>query len=332
MSGEERDEPSGEGAGSGGEGPRAHRLQVREDEAGERLDKVLAARGLASRSEAKRWIEAGRVEVEGAAAAPKTKLRAGQSVVARPLPPPPSEAVPQDLPLDVLYEDADLVVVHKPAGLVVHPAPGHPDGTLVNALLHHMRFEDPGGDPMRPGIVHRLDKDTSGVMVVAKSVAAREGLVALFQAHDIERRYEALAVGGLPDAISFETLHGRHPVHRKRFSSKVERGKRAVTHVRVRARLHGASHVDCTLETGRTHQIRVHLADHGAPILGDPLYGKRLRDARLAAAAEAIGRQALHAAVLGFRHPVSGEAMRFEVPPPPEFEAARRLLDEESGR
>lgn len=259
------------------------------------------------------------------ATAPKTKVRAGMAIVVHPAPPPPSTAVPQDLPLDVRYEDEHLLIVHKPAGLVVHPAPGHPDGTLVNALLHHIDFRDPSGDPMRPGIVHRLDKDTSGTLVVAKNTAAREGLVKLFQTHDLTRRYAAIALGRV-QAQTFDTCHGRHPVHRKRFSSQLDRGKRAITHVEPLAALHGATLLACTLETGRTHQIRVHLADAGHPILGDALYGKPPRDPRLRAAHDAIGRQALHAGLLAFVHPITGEPVRVEAEPPSDFDAALAQL------
>ena len=257
----------------------------------------------------------------------KMRLKGGESIVVRPAPPPPSKAEPQDIPIDVVFEDDHLVLVNKAAGMVVHPAAGHPDGTLVNALLHHTTFEE-GGDPMRPGIVHRLDKDTSGVMVVAKSTQARDALTERFKAHDIERRYDAIAVGSLPrDAMTFDTLYGRHPVARKRFSSKVDEGKRAVTHVRVRRRVHAAMAVSCQLETGRTHQIRVHMSDAGCPILGDPIYGKKIRDPRLQEAAAKIGRLALHAAVLGFPHPVTGEALRFEVEAPASFDEALAALD-----
>lgn len=301
-------------------------IRVEPDDAGERLDKFLAGRDIASRAVIQRWIADERIEVDGAPAPAKMRLKGGESIVVRPAPPPPSTAVAQDIPIDIVFEDEHLVVVNKAAGMVVHPAAGHPDGTLVNALLHHTTFEE-GGDPMRPGIVHRLDKDTSGVMVVAKSTQAREALTERFKAHDIERRYEAIAVGSMPrDAMTFDTLYGRHPVARKRFSSKVDEGKRAVTHVRVRRRVHAAMAVSCQLETGRTHQIRVHMSDAGCPILGDPIYGKRLRDPRLQEAAEAIGRLALHAALLGFPHPVSGEALRFEVPVPESFDEALALL------
>ena len=294
--------------------------------AGDRLDRYLTDRTGETRSTLKRWIEDGRVTIDGEVAdAPKTKVRAGMVVVVRPAPPLPSTALPQDLPLDVRFEDEHLLVVHKPAGLVVHPAPGHPDGTLVNALLHHVDFRDPSGDPMRPGIVHRLDKDTSGTMVVAKTTAAREGLVQLFQKHDLQRRYAAIALGRV-EARTFDTFHGRHPVHRKRFSSTVDKGKRAVTHVEPSMGVHGATLVVCTLETGRTHQIRVHLADAGHPILADALYGKPPKDPILRQAHDAIGRQALHAGLLAFTHPITGEAIRVEADIPADFEAALAIL------
>jgi 23S rRNA pseudouridine1911/1915/1917 synthase len=216
-----------------------------------------------------------------------------------------------------------VLVLMKAAGMVVHPAPGHASGTLVNALRFRQSVRELEADATeRPGIVHRLDKDTSGVMVVAKTVAARAGLIAQFQAHDLERAYVAIALGHPSEAFTIDTLHGRHPTDRKRFSSRVREGKRAVTHVRVLERLHASSLIECRLETGRTHQIRMHLAEAGHALLADPVYGRTSSDARLTLAAAAIGRQALHARTLGFRHPVSGEPLRFEAAPPEDFERA----------
>jgi 23S rRNA pseudouridine1911/1915/1917 synthase len=296
-------------------------------ELGERLDRVLAARPLGfSRAQLQRWIEEGRVTIDGRPVAAKDRVRASAIVRIEPGPPPVSDALPEDIPLDVLYEDASLIVLHKPAGLVVHPAAGHASGTLVNALLHHSEVER-GDDPRRPGVVHRLDKDTSGVMVVARTDAAREGLTAQFASHAIEREYQAICLGMPPQAITFETLIGRHPSDRKRFSSKVRLGKRAVTHVTSERALFGAALVRCRLETGRTHQIRVHMADHGFPLLGDPVYGKPSKDARLRDAGEALGRQALHARVLGFVHPESGARLRFESEPPADFLRALAALE-----
>jgi 23S rRNA pseudouridine1911/1915/1917 synthase len=305
--------------------PAAIKLEVSAEEAGERLDKVLSARPLGlSRSALQALIEQGRVEVDGRVLRASAKVAAGARIVVRPLPPPPSEAQPQDIPIELLYRDEHLAVLMKPAGLVVHPAPGHADGTLVNALRFHLDVRE--GDPERPGIVHRLDRDTSGVMVVARTVAAREGLIARFQRHDIDREYRAIALGEPPQALRIETLHGRHPTDRKRFTSKVARGKHAVTSLSRLERLHGAALLSCRLETGRTHQIRMHLAEHGWPLLADPVYGRRSTDPRVRAAAEAIGRQALHARVLGFTHPVTGERLRFVVEPPEDFQRALALL------
>ncbi|HEX6244388.1 MAG TPA: RluA family pseudouridine synthase [Polyangiales bacterium] len=295
-------------------------------EAGQRLDKVLAQRHPEiSRSTFQRWFDESRVSCAGRVVASKDKALVGQSVHVVPGPPPVSEALPEAIPLDILFEDEHLIVLHKPAGLVVHPAAGHASGTLVNALLHHTEVEQ-GDGPRRPGVVHRLDKDTSGVMVVTRTEQAREGLTAQFASHTIERVYEAICVGQPPAQITYDTLIGRHPTDRKRFSSKVRQGKRAVTHVTRVAQLHGAALVQCRLETGRTHQIRVHLADHGFPLLGDPVYGRAPADARLREAGKQLARQALHARVLGFVHPVTQAPLRFDLSPPADFRRALAQL------
>ena len=302
-------------------------ITVPESDDGERLDRVLARIcPQFSRSALQRWIDQGRIEQAGERVSRKTKALAGAEVRIEPAPPEPMSAEPQPIPLDILYEDADLLVLDKAAGLVVHPAPGHPDRTLVNALLHHHAEIQGGADPLRPGIVHRLDKDTSGVMVVAKSTVAHERLVEMFQAHALERAYLAIVRGRPPEAVTYETLHARHPSNRKKFTSTASRGKRAVTHLETVELLHGSTLVRCRLETGRTHQIRVHLADAGHPVLGDPLYGRSVGDPLLRRASIELGRQALHAAVLGFDHPLTGEPLRFETAPPPDFTRALEAL------
>jgi 23S rRNA pseudouridine1911/1915/1917 synthase len=213
--------------------------------------------------------------------------------------------------------------------VVVHPARGHAGGTLVNGLLALGIFaaEELEGENERPGIVHRLDKGTSGVMVVARTSSAREALKAQFQEHSIDREYEAVCAGDVR-AQTFRTLHGRDPKDRMRFTGRLREGKTAVTTVRVLARLRGgiATHVACRLETGRTHQIRVHLAESGTPVVGDPLYGKPAKDVLLRALAERLGHQALHARLLGFTHPTTGERVRFEADPPDDFSALLSVL------
>jgi 23S rRNA pseudouridine1911/1915/1917 synthase len=309
-----------------GSAPAPTVLTLTDEDAGERLDRVLARRCPEfSRSSLQRWIEQGRVEQAGEVVSRKTKAWGGAEVSIHPAPPEAMSAEPQDIALEVLFEDAHLLVLDKPAGLVVHPAPGHPDGTLDNALLHHAQVQG-GADPLRPGIVHRLDKDTSGVMVVAKTPQAHERLVEMFQQHALERAYLAIALGRPPQSITYDTFHARNPAHRKKFTSRGDRGKRAVTHLETVELLHGSTLVRCRLETGRTHQIRVHLAEHGHPVLGDALYGKSIGDPELRCVATELGRQALHAVLLAFAHPITGEPMRFETEPPESFRRALESL------
>jgi 23S rRNA pseudouridine1911/1915/1917 synthase len=278
-----------------------------------------------SRAVVQRLIDDGRVTVNGVVAAKAgAKVKQGDAIVVRVPPPEVLEVTPEDIPLVVLHEDADLIIIDKPAGLVVHPAPGHASGTLVNALLFHCKDLSGIGGVLRPGIVHRLDKDTSGVMVATKSDRAHSVLGAAFkskstgQGSTIHRAYLAIASPPPPQTQgTLRTQYGRHPVHRKRFSSKVASGKPAVTHyTRVEA-LHASALVELRLETGRTHQIRVHASDHGWPLIGDPVYGRVSTDERVAAAATALGRQALHAHTLAFDHPVTGNRLSFtsELPP-----------------
>jgi 23S rRNA pseudouridine1911/1915/1917 synthase len=306
---------------------KAIQIAVARASSGQRLDRFLVAsvEGV-SRAELQRWIAAGRVTVAGAARDAAARVKEGELVTVEPMPPPASAALPEEgVELDVLYSDDDVVVLVKPAGLVVHPAKGHAGGTLVNGLLARGFFRTEDERDERPGIVHRLDKGTSGVMVVARTPEAREKLKAQFAAHTIERAYEAIVAGNAVGG-THATLHGRHPRDRLRFTTRVRTGKQAVTHVRVLARLHGATHVLCTLETGRTHQIRVHLAESGTPVLGDPLYGGRPRDPRVRAVGERLGHQALHARVLGFVHPSTKTPVRYEVEPPAEFAEALAAL------
>ncbi len=307
--------------------PPRHRFVVLPEHAGQRLDAVLAAMvgGDVSRSQLARQITEGVVAIDGqACASPSRKLKSGQVIVWQPPAPRPARDLPaQDIALHVLFEDAHLVVLDKPAGLVVHPAPGHDEGTLVNALLAHCHDLRGIGGELRPGIVHRLDKDTSGVMVVAKDELTLTRLGAAFKAHKIERVYEALGVGKAPAASGrVETLHGRDPKDRKKFSIKVKSGRTAITNWKLLESFAGAVRLQAQLETGRTHQVRLHLAALGCPLLGDPVYGKPPREPGLRKLAKDLGRQALHARTLGFEHPHSGTWMRFESEPPPDFQQA----------
>jgi 23S rRNA pseudouridine1911/1915/1917 synthase len=271
------------------------------------------------------------VRVNGALAKPARKLRAGDQVELQVPKPRPTRAEPEDLHFDVLYQDSDLVALCKPAGMVVHPAAGNFTGTLVNALLHHVKDLQGIGGELRPGLVHRLDRETSGCMVVAKTEAALTSLQAAFKRRDVEKHYLAICHGLPPESGQWDTAYARHPRDRKRFTSRVAEGKRAVTGWKVTERFEGASLLDIELQTGRTHQIRVHFSDHGYPLLHDTLYGATAREAKLPPgklrdAAEAIGRQALHAMTLEFPHPRTGKRLRVEAPLPEDFQAALRLL------
>ena len=340
-------------------------LVMTEEQEGDRLDKALAwlvppGLGL-SRSRLQALIAEGAVSRAGPGGAPgepvtnhKGRVKAGEAYCVVPPPPAPAEPAAEDIPLSVLYEDGHLIVVDKPAGMVVHPAPGAESGTLVNALLHHCRDLSGIGGQARPGIVHRIDKDTSGILVVAKTDAAHQRLSQMFAAHDLDRQYMAITWGA-PDVgdprirgiegveiepggiIAMETQIGRHPSDRKRQAVLQSGGRRALTRFRTMERFGPmekpvAGLVACALETGRTHQIRVHLSHAGHPLVGDAAYARGGRRASgvmgedVRAALDGFRRQALHAAVLGFEHPVTGEALEFETPPPADMSGLLDLL------
>lgn len=283
---------------------------------GQRLDKALADVSGLSRERVKALLGEGRIALAGKIATSGSAKPAEGTPFTITVPAAiPAEAQAQDIALTIAYEDEFLIVVDKPAGLVVHPATGNLDGTLVNALLHHCRGQLSGiGGVARPGIVHRIDKDTSGLLVVAKTDAAHEGLAAQFADHSIERAYLAI-VGGLPTPIA-GTIRGAiaRSSHDRKKMALVEdgRGKHAVTHYKLLERLDSAALVECRLETGRTHQVRVHMASIGHPLLGDPVYGRTPSRLRPLLNQLHFRRQALHAAVLGFNHPVTGAAIRLE--------------------
>lgn len=321
----------------------------------ERLDKALSELlPEVSRATVQRWIEEGRVTVDGAACRARDRLHEGSKLTVEPGPAPATTATADpSVAFTVLFEDAHLIVVDKPAGLVVHPAKGHETGTLVNGLLSRYAGTWACGDTsdpleaVRPGIVHRIDKDTSGLLVVARSDVAREGLKSQLQAHTMGRRYLALSMG-VPTKRTCKTPYGRHPHARLKWSSLVFEGKEAISHFHVlevfgvpKAK-HGykerpglvesaqtglAALVECRLETGRTHQIRVHMAEQcKTPLLSDSLYGRPCSDPRLVAVQSIIGRQALHAESLSFVHPVTFEPMTFSSPLPADFSAALEQL------
>lgn len=290
-------------------------LTATSEDRGVRIDAWLAAHveGL-TRSAAAKLLESGGVAVNGVSAAKNYRLTGGETVeVTR----PEAEEIavePQDIPLDVVYEDQDVIVVNKPVGLVVHPAPGHPDGTLVNALLHHCGDSLSGiGGEKRPGIVHRIDKDTSGLIIAAKNDFAHQFLSAQLSDHTLGREYEAVVHGGFRnDAGTVDAPIGRHPVDRKRMAVTPKNSKPAVTHYEVIARYRGYTRILCRLETGRTHQIRVHMASIGHPLLGDGVYGAPCPE-------KGLEGQCLHARRLKFIHPRTGQLVRLEAPLPEYF-------------
>ena len=299
------------------------RLTLRADRPGERAD-ALVCRLVPdlTRSAAQKLLERGAVTSAGRPVRKNDRPAPGDVLEVVLPDPEPIDVRPQDIPLDVVYEDGDVIVVNKPVGLVVHPAPGHPDGTLVNALLYHCGTSLSGiNGELRPGIVHRIDRDTSGLIIAAKNDRAHLALAAQLQDHSLARTYEAVAVGGLrEDSGTVDAPIGRHPVDRKKMAVDRKNGREAITHWTVLARYPGYTHVECRLETGRTHQIRVHLASIGHPLLGDTVYGAKKPVPGLAG-------QCLHARRLRFVHPSTGEPVELECPLPDWFQEVLRKID-----
>ena len=306
----------------------ARTATVPDASAGRRFDAVLAELfPQFSRSRLTTWIKAGEVLLDGAVPRPRDPVMGGERVELNVVLDTQTEAEPQDIPLSVLYEDDQVIVVDKPAGLVVHPGAGNPDGTLVNALL----FRDASLSTLpRAGIVHRLDKDTSGVMVVARTLEAHNALVEQLSARDVHRQYLAVVVGALVSGGTADAPIDRHPRDRLRMAVRDD-GRDAVTHYRLRERFRAHTALECRLETGRTHQIRVHMAHLRHPILGDPMYGGALKLPKGASETTAgmlrgFRRQALHAETLEFRHPTNGEAIRCSAPLPDDMQALLKVL------
>ena len=297
-------------------------LQPNKEAAGRRVDAWLAANlEDVTRSAAQRLLEEGRVTCGGKPLAKNYKLTGSETLEVALPEPEPVDVTPQDIPLNVVYEDDDVIVVNKPKGLVVHPAPGHPDGTLVNALLYHCGDSLSGvGGELRPGIVHRIDRDTSGLIIAAKNDFAHQRLAAQLQDHTLARIYHCIVVGNLrEDAGTVDAPIGRHPVDRKKMAVAAN-GRPAVTHWRVLERFQGFCYVECRLETGRTHQIRVHMAHIGHPILGDTVYGNKKP-------VPGLQGQCLHAVGLRFLHPRTGEAVELHCELPEEFQNQLRKLE-----
>ena len=293
--------------------------------AGRRLDQYLSEREDASRSAVQKWIEEGYVKVNGKAVSKSYKLSQGDVVEYTRPEAVPMEATAQDLPLQIVYQDAYLAVVNKPKGMVVHPAPGNPDGTLVNALLYHLDNLSGINGVIRPGIVHRIDKNTSGLLIVAKEDKAHVGLAEQIKEHSFTRKYRAIVVGNLKeDGATIDKPIDRHPVNRQKMAV-VQSGRNAVTHYTVLERFGGFTYVELTLETGRTHQIRVHMSSIGHPVMGDSLYGGGRSDFEKKNA-KILQEQCLHACHIGFDHPITGEFLQFDAPIPDYFEAVLEKL------
>jgi 23S rRNA pseudouridine1911/1915/1917 synthase len=306
---------------------------AQEKDEGARLDLFLSAHTSITRSHASRLISDGLVNIEKAKAKPSLKIKPGMKISITMKEPEPSLHEAQDIPLKIIYEDRHIIVIDKPAGLVVHPGAGCRDHTLVNALLNHCPEIAHVGSRERPGIVHRLDKLTSGVMVAAKTYESYQSLSTAFSLHAHKREYLAICYGHMPkDNGSIETLLNRHPKDRKKMSSKVTRGRQAITHWKVQKEWDELSFLSLSLETGRTHQIRVHLSDMGNPIAGDPEYGGKrransIKDSLIRAHVKDLSRQMLHAHKLGIHHPVTKEWMEFKSDPPEDMKDLIAFLD-----
>ena len=300
------------------------KLTLIADTAGERLDAFLA-RSVEdlSRSAAQKLLEKGAVTISGRPAKKNEKTVEGMTIEVELPDPEPIDVVPQNIPLDVVYEDADVIVINKPVGLVVHPAPGHPDGTLVNALLYHCGDSLSGiNGQLRPGIVHRIDRDTSGLIIAAKNDKAHVALADQLQDHSLARVYEAVVHGNIrEDEGTVDAPIGRHPIDRKKMAIDRKEGRRAVTHWTVLGRYPGYTHIQCRLETGRTHQIRVHMASIGHPLVGDPVYGGNRKSL------PGLVGQCLHARKLRFIHPATQSPLEVECPLPDWFERVLRQIN-----
>ncbi len=290
-----------------------HKIQINEEQKGHRLDKILSLINEEwSRSQVQQWIKSGNVLVNGTSSKANYKCQEGDVIEVTIEEPEELDVTPEDIPLDIYYEDADVIVVNKPKGMVVHPAPGHTSGTLVNALMHHCKDLSGINGVMRPGIVHRIDKDTSGLLMVAKNDMAHEKLVKQLQEKTVTRKYNALVHGVIPhDAGTIDAPIGRDKRDRQSMTVTDENSRHAVTHFHVLERFRDFTFIECQLETGRTHQIRVHMKYIGYPLAGDPKYGPRKT--------VDLNGQALHAAVLGFVHPRTEEYLEFEAPLPAYF-------------
>ena len=296
-------------------------LQLHKEDAGSRIDAWLAANlEDMTRSAAQRLLEEGSVTVNGKSVAKNYKVTGSETIEVKLPDPEPVDVVPQNIPLDIVFEDSDVIVVNKPKGLVVHPAPGHPDGTLVNALLYHCGGSLSGiGGELRPGIVHRIDRDTSGLIIAAKNDFSHQKLAAQLQDHTLARVYHCIVTGNLrEDSGTIDAPIGRHRTDRKKMAVVAD-GRNAVTHWAVLERYQGFTYAECRLETGRTHQIRVHMAHIGHPILGDTVYGNKKP-------VPGLQGQCLHAVGLRFTHPRSGELVELRCGLPEEFEAQLRKL------